>query len=164
MCQVVFLGEVLWRKLLAFFCLMLTCADCLAASLPHLCQKSLLHRQRSNGIGEEQHLFHKASSSNLLASVRPTPQVFNLAGCKMSARGRDELQVTASLHFWLIKSPISIQMKYKFKRKRKRKQKRNRWIQLRGCAPCPSRRSPHFRFCFCFRFNECLILDWNCTA
>ena len=35
----------------------------LAASLPHLCHRSLLHRQRSNGIGGEQHLFHKASSS-----------------------------------------------------------------------------------------------------
>ena len=39
--------------------------DCLAASLPHLCHRSLLHRWRSNGRGEEQNLFEKASSSKV---------------------------------------------------------------------------------------------------
>ena len=62
---------------LPFLLLMLTCADCLAASLPHLCHRSLLHRQRSNGIGGEQHLFHKASSSKIFGrACDPHPKFF----------------------------------------------------------------------------------------
>ena len=46
------------------------------------------------------------------------------------------------------------------KLKRKRKQKRNGWGHLRGGASRPSRRLPHFRFCFRFRFNFRFFKFW----